>query len=129
MRRGDLFVLSWESLRRVEWGKVSSFLSMSGGGMFNSYFQIGAGLYGVGRPVQKRNDEDGQIGTIQSLPLERGALFTHIITVIVATKKITHRTQARNKHRASRRRASCERRQWQQKLVPCRQWLGKGLSG
>ena len=23
MRRGDLFVLSWESLRRVEWGKVS----------------------------------------------------------------------------------------------------------
>ena len=29
MRRGDLFVLSWESLHRVEWGKVSSFLSMS----------------------------------------------------------------------------------------------------
>ena len=29
MRRGDLFVLSWESLRRVEWDKVSSFLSMS----------------------------------------------------------------------------------------------------
>ena len=28
MRRGDLFVLSWESLRRVEWGKVSSFLSI-----------------------------------------------------------------------------------------------------
>ena len=25
MRRGDLFVLSWESLHRVEWGKVSSF--------------------------------------------------------------------------------------------------------
>ena len=40
-----------------------------------SHFQIGAGLYAVGRPVQKRNDEDGQIGTIQSLPLERGALF------------------------------------------------------
>ena len=39
------------------------------------HFQIGAGLYAVGRPVQKRNDEDGQIGTIQSLPLERGALF------------------------------------------------------
>ena len=38
-------------------------------------FQIGAGLYAVGRPVQKRNEEDGQIGTIQSLPLERGALF------------------------------------------------------
>ena len=38
-------------------------------------FQIGAGLYAVGRPVQKRNDEDGQIGTIQSLALERGALF------------------------------------------------------
>ena len=36
MRRGDLFVLSWESLHRVEWGKVSSFLSMSGGGLFNS---------------------------------------------------------------------------------------------
>ena len=35
MRRGDLFVLSWD-LRRVEWGKVSSFLSMSGGGLFNS---------------------------------------------------------------------------------------------
>ena len=28
MRRGDLFVLSLESLRRVEWGKVSSFLSV-----------------------------------------------------------------------------------------------------
>ena len=25
MRRGDLFVLIWESLRRVEWGKVSLF--------------------------------------------------------------------------------------------------------
>ena len=36
MRRGDLFVLSWESLRREEWGKVSSFISMSGGGVFNS---------------------------------------------------------------------------------------------
>ena len=35
MRRGDLLVLSWESLRRVEWGKVSSFF-MSGGGLFNS---------------------------------------------------------------------------------------------
>ena len=40
-----------------------------------SDFQIGIGLYAVGRPVQKMNDEDGQIGTIQSLPLERGALF------------------------------------------------------
>ena len=40
-----------------------------------AFFQIGAGLYAVGRPVQKRNDEDGQIGTIQSLPLERGASF------------------------------------------------------
>ena len=38
-------------------------------------FQIGAGLYAVGRPVQKRNEEDGQIGTNQSLPLERVALF------------------------------------------------------
>ena len=38
-------------------------------------FQIGASLYAVGRPVRKRNDEDGQIGTIQSLPLERGASF------------------------------------------------------
>ena len=38
-------------------------------------FQIGAGLYAVGRPVQKRNEEDGQISTNQSLPLERGALF------------------------------------------------------
>ena len=41
-------------------------------------FQIGAGLYAVGRPVQKRNDEEGQIGTIQSLPLERGALFNSV---------------------------------------------------
>ena len=41
-----------------------------------SFFQIGAGLYAFGRPVQKRNDEDGQIGTIQSLPLERGAYST-----------------------------------------------------
>ena len=44
-----------------------------------SVFQIGAGLYAVGRPVQKRNDEDGQIGTIQSLPLERGALFNRFV--------------------------------------------------
>ena len=36
MRRWDLFVPSWESLRLVEWGKVSSFLSISGGGLFNS---------------------------------------------------------------------------------------------
>ena len=36
MRSGDLFVLSWKSLRRVERGKVSYFLSMSGGGLFNS---------------------------------------------------------------------------------------------
>ena len=36
MRRGDLFVMSWESLRRVEWSKVSSFLSMSGRSLFNS---------------------------------------------------------------------------------------------
>ena len=41
----------------------------------NDIFQIGAGLYAVGRPVQKRNKEDGQICTNQSLPLERGALF------------------------------------------------------
>ena len=47
--------------------------------------QIGAGLYAVGRPVQKRNDEDGQIGTIQSLPLERGALFiTYTSTSLLA---------------------------------------------
>ena len=45
------------------------------GDRVSASFQIGAGLYAVGRPVQKRNDEDGQIGTIQSLPLERGALF------------------------------------------------------
>ena len=36
MRGGDLFVLRWESVRRLELGKVSSFLSMSGGGLFNS---------------------------------------------------------------------------------------------
>ena len=38
MRRGDLFVLSWESLRRVEWGKVSSFLSMLWKLCISSYF-------------------------------------------------------------------------------------------
>ena len=42
-------------------------------------FQIGAGLYAVGRPIQKKEhhptEEDGQIGTNHSLPLERGALF------------------------------------------------------
>ena len=43
--------------------------------IFVWFFQIGAGLYAVGRPVQRRNEEDGQIGTNQSLPLERGALF------------------------------------------------------
>ena len=46
-----------------------------GNGSIGGAFQIGASLYAVGRPVRKRNDEDGQIGTIQSLPLERGALF------------------------------------------------------
>ena len=45
MRRWDLFVLSWESLRRVEWGKVSSFLSMSGGGLFNSLCTISLYAY------------------------------------------------------------------------------------
>ena len=47
---------------------------------FVGWFQIGAGLYAVGRPVLKRNDEDGQIGTIQSLPLERGALFNSLLS-------------------------------------------------
>ena len=41
----------------------------------DAVFQIGAGLSAVGRPVQKRSEEDGQIGTNQSQPLERGALF------------------------------------------------------
>ena len=52
-------------------------------------FQIGAGLYAVGRPVQKRNDEDGQIGTIQSLPLERGASFNcdDIIIIIIDRRR------------------------------------------
>ena len=40
MRRGDLFVLSWESLRRVEWGKVSSFLSVFFFFFFFYYFFI-----------------------------------------------------------------------------------------
>ena len=30
MRRGDLFVLSWESLRRVEWGKVLDVFLLGG---------------------------------------------------------------------------------------------------
>ena len=38
-----------------------------GCGQEQMVFQIGAGLYAVGRPVQKRNEEDGQIGTNQSL--------------------------------------------------------------
>ena len=38
-------------------------------------FQIGAGLYAVGRPVQKKERRGRQIGTNQSLRLERGALF------------------------------------------------------
>ena len=54
---------------------VSSFLHLDLNDDGEEDFQIGAGLYAVGRPVRKRNDEDGQIGTIQSLPLERGALF------------------------------------------------------
>ena len=56
----------------VGWYRMSVFDTEVDG---SKPFQIGAGLYAVGRPVQKRNDEDGQIGTIQSLPLERGALF------------------------------------------------------
>ena len=52
-------------------GEFGERVSADGGGEAGA----GAGLYAVGRPVQKRNDEDGQIGTIQSLPLERGALF------------------------------------------------------
>ena len=57
----------------VHKSQTVSVVGMSG--QLKRCFQIGAGLYAVGRPVQKRNDEDGQIGTIQSLPLERGALF------------------------------------------------------
>ena len=61
-------------------------------------FQIGAGLYAVGRPVQKRNDEDGQIGTIQSLPLERGALFNLIQQVIQPVHCPLLHHQACHKH-------------------------------
>ena len=80
MRRGDLFVLSWESLR----------------------FQIGAGLYAVGRPVQKRNDEDGQIDTIQSLPLERGALFNRfffmLLLLLLLSTPLHQRAASRVQH-------------------------------
>ena len=40
------------------------------------YFQIGAGLYAVGRPVQKRNEEDGQIGTNHPCPSREGPYST-----------------------------------------------------
>ena len=68
MRRGDLFVLSWESLLRVEWGKVSSFSSMS--------IQLPNRCWPLRGWKTRLTEEDGQIGTNHSLPLERGALFT-----------------------------------------------------
>ena len=40
------------------------------------HFQIGAGLYAVGRPVQKRNKEDGQIGTNHPCPSSEGPYST-----------------------------------------------------
>ena len=33
LRKGDLFVLSWERVRRVRWGSISSELLMCGGGV------------------------------------------------------------------------------------------------
>ena len=33
LRKGDLFVLSWERVRRVRWGGISSELLMCGGGV------------------------------------------------------------------------------------------------
>ena len=33
LRKGDLFVLSWERVRRVTWGSLSSQLLMCGGGV------------------------------------------------------------------------------------------------
>ena len=39
-------------------------------------FQIGAGLYAVGRPVQKRNEEDSQIGTNHPCPSREGPYST-----------------------------------------------------
>ena len=33
LRKGDLFVLSWASVRRVRWGCISSKLIMCGGGV------------------------------------------------------------------------------------------------
>ena len=38
MSRGDLFARSCESRRLVEWGSVSSVLSISGGGLLSSLF-------------------------------------------------------------------------------------------
>ena len=35
---GDLFALSWASVRRVSLGRVVSDLSISGGGLFRSSF-------------------------------------------------------------------------------------------
>ena len=57
----------------------NTFVSVDFHGDHKTVFQIGAGLYAVGRPVQKRNEEDGQIGTNQSLPLERWALFNRFL--------------------------------------------------
>ena len=64
-----------EDRRTVTCTKPIKMISLKQDREEDHHFQIGAGLYAVGRPVQKRNEEDGQIGTNQSLPLERGALF------------------------------------------------------
>ena len=63
-------------LRAAEVCAIVIFMGVVGS---DSIYQIGAGLYAVGRPVQKKEhhptEEDGQTGTNHSLPLERGALF------------------------------------------------------
>ena len=66
MRRGDLFVLSWESLRRVEWDKVSSFLSMSGGGLFNSLLPTTNNNTSKSVPASTRLEDPSRKGTTRT---------------------------------------------------------------
>ena len=43
LRKGDLFVLSWASVRRVRWGSLSSELLVCGGGVRSIFFIASCG--------------------------------------------------------------------------------------
>ena len=64
------------SVHSLNGKRLQAAKSDDGRGDVHSHFQIGAGLYVVGRPVQKRNEEDGQIGTNHPCPSREGPYST-----------------------------------------------------